>query len=113
MPFDTGTPEDLHMTPSTPQQQHQLPHNTPNTHNTPAPPHTGLNGGGQGIVHGLDLDRTFEDEKRVKINPDVQMPGASQHNDNDNEIDLQVVDPTDREPLAPGSTPSIGAVSHW
>ena len=79
------------MTPITPQQQQQLPHGEPMPNTFPAP---SLTGNGQGIVHGLDLDRTFEDKKRVRINPDVPMPDAplapdgSQH-----EIILPVVTP--------------------
>lgn len=61
------------MTPITPQQQQQLPHGEPLPNTIPAP---SLTGNGQGIVHGLDLDRSFEDKKRVRINPDVPMPDA-------------------------------------
>ena len=94
VPFDTGTPGYLPMTPITPQQQHQLPHGEPLPNTIPAP---SLTGNGQGIVHGLDLDRSFEDKKRVRINPDVSMPDAplapdvSQH-----EIILPEVSPEEK-----------------
>ena len=83
------------MTPITPQQQHQLPHGEPLPNTILAP---SLTWNGQGIVHGLDLDRSFEDKKRVRINPDVPMldaplaPDGSQH-----EIILPVVSPEEKD----------------